>query len=108
MPSEPDFLSLEAQGRPCLNPKLQRLWQGVSCWETEEQAREMQAGVLRRMRYIAVLEIAHDGNIRFERTGKSDGHYTIWATPAEMVSSVIDDDSNMTECKEPRNGKVLG
>ena len=92
--SEPtllDFTSHEAQGIPptSANPEVIRLWDGISCWATEAQARRIARRYPKQGAYIAVLYIPDVAAIQVERT-RGPGHHTVRGDPSEIWSCVIE------------------
>jgi len=90
-PTVEDFLSYEARGRPptTTDPELIRLWSGVSAYATEARARRQSSAYPFLGSNIARLDIGESGPIRFERTTRSRGHYTLWGEPATLLASVV-------------------
>src|SRR4051794_15826292 len=89
-----DFRSLLAQGQlPRFGvdrPETYRQAAGVSCYETADQARELARRSPFLGSFIAELFIPDDScAIEVVRTGRSRGHYTVWASPAYFISRVI-------------------
>lgn len=90
-PALADFESNEAKGRPDLSTDEARryVWDGISVFSTQRQARRKQRTSPGIGRYVAVLRVPLDGSIRFERTLRDDGHHTIWADAAELMALVV-------------------
>ena len=84
-----DFTSSEAQGVPPRSnaPEILRLWDGISCWATETQARRTIRSFPHLGTHIARLEIPDGAPIRVERT-RGPGHHTVWGDPAVLLSYV--------------------
>jgi len=89
-PAKPDdFVSYQARGRrPPNDPEKARLWDGLSAYETPEQARRTAMMVPMLGTCIAEVEIPDNQGITYERTTTSDGHYTIWGEPDKICRSV--------------------
>lgn len=88
-PSVRDFLSGKVLGRtPPVDPDLLPLWDGISVFDTEDRARRRALSVPSLGDYIAALEIPDDGSIRYERTLKRPGHYTVWAGAEVLLACV--------------------
>ncbi|MGI8689064.1 MAG: hypothetical protein ACR2M3_10840 [Thermomicrobiales bacterium] len=89
-PAKPDdFISYQARGRrPPNNPEKARLWDGLSAYETPEQARRTATMFPMLGTFIAEVEIPDNQRITYERTTTSDGHYTIWGEPDEICRCV--------------------
>jgi len=90
-----DFKSMLANERlPRLagspNPATLRRAAGVSCYATVEQARQA-ATRFGLGAFIAELEIPIGPACYIEvaRTGRSEGHYTVWASPEYLASRVV-------------------
>ena len=87
--SRDDFTSNAARGkapaRP--DPEVLRLWDGLSVWATEAQARRQARGLPFLGSYIAEMDIPT--NVRCERTRRTPGHYTIWGNPAVLLACVV-------------------
>jgi hypothetical protein len=88
-PTIADFTSNQARGLPAPDdPDRRRLWDGLSCYNTETQARR---NALKRPslgRYIAELQIPEDGPVRYERTPVSAGHHTLWGDAVVLLRYV--------------------
>lgn len=41
-----------------------------------------------RLPFIAVIVLPDGCNIRYERTGKTRGHHTVWGDPEELLGYV--------------------
>jgi len=83
-----------------------RLWDGLSMTDTRERAAMLQRRFPQLGAFIAVLDIATNGEIRVERTLREPGHHTIWGDPDELLRCVVavtpipasgrsDDDGNL-------------
>jgi hypothetical protein len=85
-----DMLSKEALGEPLRDdtPENRRLWQGISVYATEAQARRKGRASPRLGGYIARIELPDDSPVIFERTTTSSGHYTLWGDPEVILSYV--------------------
>lgn len=66
-----------------------RIWDGLSVFETLEQARAQALAYPRLGRFVAVLDIPDSPLIRTERTTKTEGHYTIWGPVSVLLDSVV-------------------
>ena len=93
LPPLNDFVSNLAQGRPYpnQNPETIHLWDGLSTYDRESRARRKAKGMpWLGQRFIAEIRIDEDDPcIRFERTTRSDGHYTIWGDHSAILANVI-------------------
>lgn len=90
-PTVEDFLSYQVQGRTpaTTDPEAFRLWSGISVYATEAQARRQALAYPFLGPYLARLEIPDTGPIRFERTTRSRGHYTLWGEPGALLACVV-------------------
>jgi len=86
-----DFVSNAALGRPPRRPtpEVLRLWDGISVYATEQQAREKAHQFPQLGRYLARLEIPAGLAVRIERTTRSEGHHTLWAPGVVLRSCVV-------------------
>jgi hypothetical protein len=71
------------------DPELDRLLSGVSVFETLEQARQQARKYPQLGQYIAEIDVPLDSTIECERTTRTDGHWTIWASPSELLQRVV-------------------
>jgi hypothetical protein len=79
-----DFLSQKVLGIPLKHPtaKVLRLWDGLSVYRIEEQARARARETPRLGLYIAKLLVPlDDDRITVELDNGRNGHCTIWAAP---------------------------
>jgi len=90
-PSREDFLSNAARALlPRRNdPEVARVWDGISVYSTEAQARRRARGAPWLGPHIAELLIREGAMIRVERTTRSAGHYTVWGEPDMLLRCVI-------------------
>ena len=89
-PTVTDFLSDKERGRPQpTEQELLRLWDGLSMYATEAQARRKARGVPALGAFIATVDIPEDGSVRYERTLKSSGHHTVWGDAARLLERVV-------------------
>jgi hypothetical protein len=88
-PTLVDLTSSEAQGIPPRSnaPEILRLWDGISCWATEMQARRTIRSFPYLGTHIVVLQIPDGAPVRVERT-RGPGHHTVWGDPAVLLSYV--------------------
>jgi hypothetical protein len=63
------------------------LWDGISVWNTEQQARKKAQAFPNLGSYIATLSVPLGGSIRIEKT-LGPGHHTIWGDPAKLNACV--------------------
>jgi len=78
-----DFRSYQEQGKSISgNPVSQYRSTGVSMWATTAIARQMAMQRSRgNWRFVAGIALATDGKeIRIERTGVMEGHFTVFST----------------------------
>lgn len=90
-PTVADFLSHQAKGRRLNNPtpENRRLWAGVSVYDSVEAAGTAAHAFPRLGGFIAAVWIVNDSAIRWERTGKTPGHHTLWGKPSVMLAAVV-------------------
>ena len=86
-PTEDDFLSFKALGRPRRGGSIEQ-WEGVSTFDNPDLATDM-ARQFKQGEYLARLELDPSGPIRWAKT-RGPGHYTIWGTPAELLACVAE------------------
>jgi hypothetical protein len=88
-----DFQSDAARDEPPpLDPAQVRLHYGISVFNTERQARNKAEAYPVLGAYIAAIELPDDAPVRYERTLRTRGHYTLWGDPtylAERVTSIV-------------------
>jgi hypothetical protein len=88
-PKPNDSVSDRARGRrPPPDPEHLRLWDGISVYQRLAQARRKARGVPGLGRYIAILDIPEGSHIRYERTSRSSGHFTLWGD-AEAIAACL-------------------
>jgi hypothetical protein len=75
-PTLMDFMSNAAQGKPLLDTTFEkrRLWDGLSCFTTEAQARRNARRFRHQGSYIAELQLVDEDPIHFEKT-RGPGHF---------------------------------
>jgi hypothetical protein len=91
-PTVRDFYSQKALGIPLARPgdaAILRMYDGVSVYWTEIQARNRARATPRLGGYIAVLDIPENAPITIQRTGLGRGHHTLWGPPDEMLRCVV-------------------
>jgi hypothetical protein len=90
-PTLDDFLSNKAKGIPMArpDPEVALLWDGISVYATETQARNQAKAKPWLGAYIAELAISESDPITFRRTGTGRGHHTLWGEPAELNARVL-------------------
>lgn len=86
-PTTDDFLSYKALGIPLIDPRNADVYDGVSIWDTDMEAYR-RALKKPKPRFVAILEVPTDGSFRVQRTLRSEGHYTIWGTPDDLLKLV--------------------
>src|SRR3954470_2459120 len=89
-PTLDDFLSNKAKGIPMARPdaEVALLWDGISVYATETQARNQARAKPWLGAYIAELIISDDDPITVRRSGTGRGHHTLWGQPAELAARV--------------------
>jgi hypothetical protein len=90
-PTLRDVTSMKALGKTLRfeTPEALRIWDGISVSETLEQARLLCQRRPHLGRFVAKLEIPPDSGVLSERTTKTQGHWTLWATPEELLACVV-------------------
>ena len=90
-PTRDDLLSDAAQGipPPVDDPVRARLHDGISVFNTEQQARNKARDYPFLGGFIARLEIPEDAPVRIERTLRSAGHHTIWGDADVLLGYVV-------------------
>ena len=90
LPTHDDFVSNAAEGRPPpADPDRRAVWDGLSVYSTETQARRKRRASPILGPHIAVLRVPTDGSVRIERTLGGDGHHTIWGEPGRLLALVV-------------------
>jgi hypothetical protein len=64
------------------------LWDGVSAYQTEAQARKKARKIPVLGAFIAVVQVPENGPITYERTLKSSGHHTLRGDAQTMLDCV--------------------
>lgn len=90
-PTDYDFTSQQAKGIPMArqDPEVALLWDGISVYTTETQARNRAKVQPYLGAFIAELAILDGGPITFRRSGVGRGHHTLWGDPAEIRARVV-------------------
>ncbi len=88
-PTAIDFVSHKELGKPRPDGCSEELWSGVSCQSTEQQAWKS-TRLPGFGQFIAVLEISPESTIRYQRTGRKQGHHTLWGAPEDLLAAVIE------------------
>lgn len=89
-PTLADFTSFAALGRRLrrADPNVDRLWDGVSMYDTEERARQKAKQLPYLGNHLARVVISAGTAFRVQRTLASPGHYTVWGDPASLLGCV--------------------
>lgn len=72
-----------------IDPAMLPLWDGLSVFDTEQRSRSKAQAFPALGGWIAELELPEGGPIRFERTTRSRGHYTVWGSARAVCRSVV-------------------
>jgi len=90
-PTVADFVSNAARGRPAPPvADLAALWDGLSMYATEAQARATAAAYPRRgWRAVATVALPDDGRFRVRKT-LGPGHSTVWGEATDLLACVIE------------------
>lgn len=86
-----DLLSSARRGRKLRQrtPELDRLFAGLSVFETKEQACQQARTYPKLGRYVAEIDIPLDAPVECERTTRTAGHWTIWASPGYLLGRIV-------------------
>jgi hypothetical protein len=88
-PTTDDFISNAARGklphRP--DPEVLRLWDGLSVFATESQARRQARRLPNLGSYIA--ELAIPATAHCEPTLRTPGHHTVWGDPSTLLDCIV-------------------
>jgi hypothetical protein len=89
-PTQDDFVSNPRRGKPVrhVTPQTQRLIDGLSVFDSEEMTRSVARSFPKIGTFIAELHVRSTGTLRWERTTRTPGHYTLWGDPDECLNSV--------------------
>lgn len=89
-PTLDDFKSAKALGIPMArpDPEIELIYDGVSVYATETQARNQARAKPFLGAYIAELAISEGDPITFRRSGTGRGHHTLWGDPADIKARV--------------------
>lgn len=89
-PTIADFIPKRSKPGWMEDPEVARLRSGISVYQTEAQARRKSRGMpWLGNAFIAELQIADQADIRYERTTRSHGHFTLWGSPDIILASVV-------------------
>jgi hypothetical protein len=79
-------MSNKERGKPLRNERHRDIRDGLSVYETLEQA-ENQPNVFKRNPFVgvAILDIPDGVQVRFQRSGDTEGHHRLWAAPEELI-----------------------
>lgn len=88
-PSVDDFLSDKARGEPPPpDPNHYHLWDGISVFNTETQARNKGRDYPFLGSFIAQLDIPDNAPVRWARTLRTPGHHSVWGDPTYLLGCV--------------------
>jgi hypothetical protein len=84
--TDDDFTSQKAKGIPMArpDPEVELLWDGISVYATEAQARKQARAKPWLGKYIAEIVVIEGDPITFRRSGSGAGHHTLWGDPVEI------------------------
>jgi hypothetical protein len=90
-PTVADFTSNSALGRvpKYPDPRVVSLWSGLSVFDQDAQARQKALATPYLGQYIAELQVREDDPLRYERTLRTPGHYTLWGSSDVILSRVV-------------------
>jgi hypothetical protein len=84
-----DFRSAKDRGRrEPESAEERRLWDGISVYATEAQARRKARSLPLLGRFIAAVVLSEDDSVRVERTLSTAGHHTLWGDAALLLERV--------------------
>ena len=85
-----DFKSAKALGKPLRDPSQARAWEaGISVFDSHDYARARARQFRFALgRFIVPLRIPDDGRIEVAQTGNDRRHFTVYATPEQILSHV--------------------
>ncbi len=72
---------------PPTDPRLLRIWDGVSMSATKRQAEQQRARYRRLGMYMAVMDLPVV-RFRMERSTATPGHFTVWGDPGDLLQCV--------------------
>ena len=86
-----DFLSNRAKGWPSRGVEIARpeLWEGLSVYDSEANARRKARQVPAIGSYIARVDLPAEASFKYEKTG-GRGHYTLWAEARTLLDNVVE------------------
>ena len=88
-PTLADFRSDKERGKAQPStPELARLWDGLSVADSEDRVRKMVQRFPAMGSFIAAIAVPEHGAIRYERTVRRPGHYTLWGDAAAILERV--------------------
>ena len=90
-PKLEDFLSNTAKGWPPRGVEIARpeLWEGLSVYDSEANARRKARQVPVIGSHIAKVELPAETSFKYEKTG-GRGHYTLWAEAQTLLDNVVE------------------
>lgn len=90
-PTERDFDSHQRLGIPLVDPRDEDAWRGGSLYATFARARSTARRFPTKGQFVAaVRNDDSDRRVRVERTGSRRGHFTAWASPATLLTFVVE------------------
>lgn len=87
-----DFLSHAELGLPPLReliPAQERRWAGLSMFDSHSNALAHHGRSRQLGRFIAEVRLSSDDSYVAERTGRSEGHWTVWAPGNLLLDSIV-------------------
>lgn len=89
-PHVDEFRSYDAKGLTPRNasPRQRHIYQGVSMFETEGQARKLASEMTGR-HYGYIAEVSIPEGVPVERQGHREGHCNVYASPEDLRSWVV-------------------
>ncbi len=90
-PTPWDFTSAKRRGRVLRRSSSEplRIWDGLSAFETVEQARAQARAYPRLGQFIATLDLPLVPEVQVERTTMTVGHNAMWAPIPILLAAVV-------------------
>lgn len=71
-----------------VTPDVERLWNGLPVFKSDAAARRQADMYPWLGGFIAMIVIPDSSPVRYERTTRTAGHYTIWGEPTTLLALV--------------------
>jgi hypothetical protein len=91
-PALRDFRSQRERGQPLRHQtrKALHLWDGLSVYKTDEQARQLAQASPRVGNAIARLHLPFDAAVTVELDTARNGHCTLWGNATDLLRFIVD------------------